>query len=651
MKNLVSLVLCLLLASSLCGEWSVDPQNPSLIAAFDAEQVLPKVAITPDGHTYVCRFDNGGGMYKVWLQLLSPTGEYVWPAPAGILVSGHNQMSWLTEYALTVDNDQNAVITFQDIRNSEVNNVLAYKINPAGDFLWGANGIALTQDTDPNYSNMSPVIFNSADNSCYVAWQRLGATTAIGINRLSATGEKLWGENVLSISETEGSLTWPQIIQADGNNILLKYFHDTGPFWAPTRTVYVAKYTPEGSRLWTAVVTNQGGIPAWEQLIPFEPDGQGGCVLAWYEDRDMNDDNDVYVQRICSDGTASMPANGVLLSVDSVNQQFYPKLSVDPASERIYAYFRITDAIQGQFGLARQLVDYSGNRLWGDIAPNIIDLGTMEVNSIAAYQISTGSVVLYGRGDNLYASHWRSNGNMGWNEATCLASTAVSKGHFDVAVHPDEWSVLAWEQGYSSMDIGAMRLNPDGSLGIYYPAPANVTYTQPTTYSVLLTWTQPSQYLAPDSYHIYMNSELLQEVEATANSYLVSPLLPGTYTFYLKAKYGDHYSQASESVTVNILANSDDLQPASLGTVMLYPNPTRGLQYLQFDIDKQVSMCNISIYNIKGQKLLEYNPDIKLGINKIELDKSLLKGLNGGVYLVSLRLDEQVRTLKTVILP
>ena len=65
----------------------VDPQNPSLIAAFDAEQVLPKVAVTPDGHTYVCRFDNGGGMYKVWLQLLSPAGEYVWPAPAGILVS------------------------------------------------------------------------------------------------------------------------------------------------------------------------------------------------------------------------------------------------------------------------------------------------------------------------------------------------------------------------------------------------------------------------------------------------------------------------------------------------------------------------------------------------------------------------------------
>jgi hypothetical protein len=240
---------------------------------------------------------------------------------------------------------------------------------------------------------------------------------------------------------------------------------------------------------------------------------------------------------------------------------------------------------------------------------------------------------------------------MGWNEATCLASTAVSKGHFDVAVHPDEWSVLAWEQGYSSMDIGAMRLNPDGSLGIYYPAPANVALTQTAHNAVQLTWTQPSQYLVPDSYHIYMNSELLQVVEATANSYLVSPLLPGTYTFYLKAQYGDHYSQASESVTVNILANSDDLQPASLGSVMLYPNPTRGLQYLQFDIDKQVSRCNIGIYNIKGQKLLEYNPDIKLGINKIELDSNLLKRLKRGVYLVSLRLDEQVRTLKTVILP
>ena len=164
MKNVFAYLIASLLLSGLCAQWSVDAQNPNLIAGFPAEQVMPKVAVCENGNTYICRFDNNGGSYKVYLNLLAVDGTPVGTTPQGVLISEHNQMTWLTEYDLTVDNDGNAVIVFQDIRNSGVNNVVAYKISPEEAFLWGPDGIALSADTNPDFGNMSPVVFNSNDN-------------------------------------------------------------------------------------------------------------------------------------------------------------------------------------------------------------------------------------------------------------------------------------------------------------------------------------------------------------------------------------------------------------------------------------------------------------------------------------------------------
>ncbi len=372
MKHLCLLVLACLVWTTVCAQWSVDPQSPNLIAGYPGDQSMPKVAITTSGNTYICRFDNSSGGYKVYLNLLSREGNALWTDPNGLLVSEHAQMSWLTEYDLTVDNDGNAVIVFQDIRNAGANNVVAYKISPQGTFLWGPDGIALSSDTDTEISNMSPVVFNSADNSTYAAWQRMGTTTSTTIQRLNSAGQKLWGENGLTVSSINSRITWPQIIQSDGDNILLKYYSDTGPVYAPTRHLYVAKYTPEGQQLWNTVMTDAGGMTAWQQLIPFESDGSGGAVLAWYEDRDSNMDNDIYAQRVTSAGSITMPEDGALVSVDPANQQYYPEVAVDTSNQEIFVFFRVTDANQSSWGLARQKLNFNGNRLWGETAVNFV---------------------------------------------------------------------------------------------------------------------------------------------------------------------------------------------------------------------------------------------------------------------------------------
>lgn len=653
MRRIALLALLWTAFSLAFGQWSTDPLNPNPVAAFNAEQVIPKVAIAPSGNTYLCRFDNSGGSYKVYLQLFSPQGEALWTAPAGLLVSENAQMSWLTDYEMTVDAEGNAVIVFQDIRNAGVNNVYAYKISPAGTFLWGANGVALSTDTNTEISNMPPTVFTATDNSTYVAWQRtVGSVTSVRMNRLNSAGQKRWGEDGVTLTPATGNYNWPQIIQSDGDNILLKYYHDTGPFWAPNRVVWVAKYDTAGQQLWNSVITDALGLPAWQQVIPFEPDGSGGAILAWYEDREVDMDNDIYVQRVTSAGAVTMGEDGALASVDPGNQQYYPVAAVDALNQQVYVFFRVTGPNQDSWGLGRQLLSFTGSRLWGETAPLFLAIGGEEANTIGAYYTERGAICLYSHGgDNLAASCWRSSGNQGWIAGpTEIATSAPDKYHFDLDTHSDQWAVLAWEQGATNMDIYAMRLNGDGSLGMQYPAPIGLTATLNPPFGATLSWQAPSQSLVPDSYYVYINAELGQVVNHPTTTYTFDNLTPGPYAFFVKARYGDLYSPPSDTVYLNVevVGNGDPALPAIPAFLRVWPNPFAGAASVSFNLTKARADCRLIVYNLRGEKLVQRDFAAEAGIHNLDLNGTSFRLPGSGIYLLRLELGGEVRTAKAV---
>ncbi len=660
MKTLTIALLLCLLSTALLGQWSINPLQPNLIAGFGGEQVLPKVAITAEGNVYVSRFDNQAGSYQVFLQLFSQTGEALWPEPNGILVSSHAQMSWLTEYDLSVDAGGNAIIAFQDIRNSGVNNVMLYKVDPEGNILWNPDGIALTSDTSDVYANMSPVLFQSADNSTYAAWQRIGDVNTIGIQRISAGGQLLWGDGGVSLSVTGSSCTWPQIIQSDGNDILLKYYVDSGPFWAPTRHLYVSRFNPEGTALWVSVITNAGGMTAWQQLIPFVPDGSGGAVLAWYDDRNSDMVNEVYTQRINAQGNVSMPANGALISTDTANQQYYPKVAVDTANGQIYAFYKVTNSGQTSSGMARQLIDFGGNRLWGETGINLVDLGDYTTSPITAYMTEHGAICIYEHAmapfsDNamgLYAASFRSNGNSFWPEQPLgIATDSSNKYHYGFARSADPWSVLAWESGMSGMDIYAMRLNDTGSLGMLYPAPVNLSAEVISDTEILINWEAGIPSMLPISYRIYVNDSLEAEVDGETNSHIYNYPAPNTYNFYLIAVYEDDYlSPPSEVVTVICVSNPPELVTEAILNLQIYPNPIRSQATIGYSAKSNLADATLEVYNLKGQKVLNKAYPWPSKSGELHLSELDLATLQSGIYFVRLKLGTFSQTRKVMIL-
>ena len=110
------LVILSLVPLGVNAQWSPDSLQNLGIGVANGDQVIPKIEATSDSGCYISWFDNRNGNYCMYLQRLNSLGEFQWE-PNGIVISDHPQQSWLVDYDMTVDQNDNAAIVFSDIRN------------------------------------------------------------------------------------------------------------------------------------------------------------------------------------------------------------------------------------------------------------------------------------------------------------------------------------------------------------------------------------------------------------------------------------------------------------------------------------------------------------------------------------------------------
>lgn len=180
MKTIQSfLLIFILLNISLTAQWSSNPAINLTVCDTTGEQALAKIVSTSDGGCYISWFDTRSGSYSVYLQRLDAMGNKQW-APNGLLVSNNPQDTWITDYDLLADDNDNAIIAFSDIRNGGNLNPVVYAISPTGDFLWGNNGIVLNPTTD---FQPSPKLAKTNDGNIVVAWIISAARSQVGLQK------------------------------------------------------------------------------------------------------------------------------------------------------------------------------------------------------------------------------------------------------------------------------------------------------------------------------------------------------------------------------------------------------------------------------------------------------------------------------------
>jgi hypothetical protein len=456
------------------GQWVDNPSVNLQITSTVHEKATPKISLCPNGDYYVGFFSKEEGNYNVRLQRMDNNGNILWPEN-GILISSHPSMTWITDWDMKADNENHAILTWQDIRSGGNNNVVAYRISPNGEFVWGADGIMLS---DNNAFDVSPKVVVTSVNNVVFAWQ---SNNSIITQKLSPQGVKIWGENGITHA-TFNRLTWPQLLPVGEDDVIMKFFEDSGPSWAPTRHILAQRFNANGQSAWnsTTVVYNSGSINAWYQILPFINDGNDGFYIAFYDYRNSGTIASAWVHHIGTDGQPVFPANGVLLSTRNSFHQFSPQLAKTENSDEIYVYWREVNGNQTQWGIYGQKVSANGQRMWGDEGKTIVPVSSSTAEPFYATNIQNDVVVFYAA-NGLLATRLDSNGDFVWEQQSVLisgqnlpkisslsvSSIAINRQKNVVSDFDNLQWVLAWtENRNSQLDVFAQNLLSNGTLGL-----------------------------------------------------------------------------------------------------------------------------------------------------------------------------------------
>ncbi len=467
MKKLFLILFALIgFRFALLAQWSNNPAENLRLTDMPGEQVIPKIRKAPNGDYYLGYFSLENGNYNVRLQRFDANGNKLW-ANDGILVSSHPSMSWLTDWDMAVDHENHAVLTWQDIRANENNNIVAYRIAPNGDFVWGPDGIMLSNSSA---FNVAPTITITAANNAVIAWM---ADDVMIRQKLNAAGQKLWGENGIAMSGT-ARYTWPQMMPVGNDEVLMKYYEDSGPSWAPTRNLMLQRFDANGQPAWAnaTVVCNSGSITAWTQILPFESDGNDGCIIAWHDYRLNGNIASGWVQHINSSGQAMFPVNGTKISETDNFNKFYLQAVFLPNTGNTYVFWSEVTDDQNFYGIFAQRFNASGERLWGDSGKAIMPVSSQVVEP--SFLFATGDDVILGYElfigaiqTTLHARRYNAAGEAVWSpEEVTIASTVSAKVHPDFSKFANNQWVIVWEDDRNSdVDLFGQNLRPDGSLG------------------------------------------------------------------------------------------------------------------------------------------------------------------------------------------
>lgn len=527
MKKIFFIVL-VFLASSLhsFSQWTGNTVTNTVISNPTGDQATPKIAMTSDGGCYITWFDNRAGSYAVYLQKLNKYGIALFPNN-GLLISSNPQSTSLQDFNIDVDASDNAVIVFTDQRNGSTLNPFAYLISPSGVFLWGPNGVSLTDST--TISQNVPVVAATSDGNYVFAWTYSSSPRRIAYQKLNSAGLPQWGPAPVKMRGTGAeNFEYARLVKSDAGSVIMSWDAYSGNITTSSSIkLFTQKFSSSNAKLWTSpqdTVQNLGRLAGISYIPTLVSDGQNGAVYTWVDDRDANARQSAWVQRFNSSGVAQFPKNGSEASALSTNNHFLPSSTYCISTGETYTFWTETNGGQTVVGgLYGQKFNSSGTQQWGSSGKEFKSLDNNQLSFISAYSKDTNVVVtytelLFGSADYLVKAmatgpssefHWAGN------IITCasyLSNKIRRQTGFD---QNSGMAVMTWSDNRSgSGDILAQNLNADGTMGISQQV-LNVTFSiegmwngvtqvQDTVRFYLRNSSSP--FSAVDSSKLYLNS-------------------------------------------------------------------------------------------------------------------------------------------------
>ena len=203
-------------------------------------------------------------------------------------------------------------------------------------------------------------------------------------------------------------------------------------------------------------------------------DAAGGCIVAWYDARGIN--NDIYAQRVTAAGSAMWTANGVLAR-GGTSEQVTPRGVPDGAGGVVLA---ILDLISGQFtslDILAQRLDSSGSPVagWTTAGVPVCRAGSAQVNHLIVGDGAGGAFIAwddYRSGQSRsYAQHVLASGAIaaGWAaDGNPVTGAAGDNYETHLAADGTGGALVGWTA--ADLTVAVQRLAANGAPAAGWPA-------------------------------------------------------------------------------------------------------------------------------------------------------------------------------------
>ena len=397
------------------AQWNNNTAVNELIATLpvaDMHQVP-----TSDGKTWIAFYNAASNNYNMRAQLIDANG-FKLLGDDGILVDGHTSGSATYVFNVCVDSANNLVIAMQDER-SGTDKAVMYKISPAGNQLWGADGIVLGLGLAPY-----PAVLSMGE--VVVAWNESNSNT-LKLQKITTGGTAAW-TSPISILVGSTATTMGQPVGCTSGKFTVVY---------QKRGVGINSY------LYSQMFDNSGNA----LYSPLQLSTQATAAVRYYSVQAEDDTVFVgyfaspntrfnsFLQRINPDGTIPWGNNGSNFNTHTgTNDSFQGPTSINftPGSNYVWAVCTFSNPNQTQYGVyVQKFLKTTGARQFSDYAKSVYAIssnmdtqdGDLALVSDAPMFMSYNSVY------KIYATRLDGSGNFVWpGNNVILSSTTANQG-------------------------------------------------------------------------------------------------------------------------------------------------------------------------------------------------------------------------------
>lgn len=419
--------------------WSNDPSVNLNVSSWGQN---PHAVSDGDGGVYILWNTNSYTTFQ-YLQHVDRCGIIQWTAPVEIRGEWNGTRFYPD---LTEDGFGGVIVSYTEQNVSQPQplpgRVRVNRIDNNGNLLWGSHGVRVSLQGE-NQSTLNQVVPDGTGGAI-VSFGVL--EDSLYIQRISATGQRLWGDEGILVTDTSG-LNFDHILISDkqGGAIIQWYGYDTG----------FKRYDSNGNLLW---YTHSPNINLYYSNII--PDGTGGAVMSGTEPSSYRS---VIANRISPDGIFLWGNMGIILS-DSVGLIQYKGVDITLESDGTAA-FTWTEK-PDFFTIYIQKLSSNGQKIWPQ---NILVSQYPSSKSDSQILKSDDDNILImwndarNNGDGIYAQKIDSMGYLMWADDVVITQRDIFESYESV---PDNngGGIAAWTEAQLN-GIFVQQISKFGNLG------------------------------------------------------------------------------------------------------------------------------------------------------------------------------------------